>query len=294
METSFSRAQVRRVFPLHGWIGLALVLAFWAVNWLLDGLRTFWAFFPLWLGYSLIMDALAYQSNGTSLLMRDWKRYFALFAVSIPGWWLFEAINERVQNWQYLGVDALTPLEYFLISSINFSVVMPAVFSAAEWISGAGWVQRMKPWLVVRPDRRTTLGFFIAGWVMLALLLVFPQYCFPFVWISVYCILEPINIWLGNRSLADYTRNGNWKPVVSLFVGVLITGFFWELWNFHSMPKWIYTVPFVGNPKLFEMPVLGYGGYLPFALELFAMYHLVTGFFKGKKEKYILSELSEA
>jgi hypothetical protein len=49
------------------------------------------------------------------------------------------------------------------------------------------------------------------------------------------------------------------------------------MWNVHSMPKWVYDVPFVGNPKLFEMPILGYGGYLPFALEVFAAWSLVNG-----------------
>ena len=34
----------------------------------------------------------------------------------------------------------------------------------------------------------------------------------------------------------------------------------------------------IGLPR---MPVLGYLGYLPFALELFGLYHLVTGFFPG-------------
>ena len=33
------------------------------------------------------------------------------------------------------------------------------------------------------------------------------------------------------------------------------------------------------------MPVLGYLGYLPFALELFAIYHLVTGLLKKDKMK---------
>jgi hypothetical protein len=43
------------------------------------------------------------------------------------------------------------------------------------------------------------------------------------------------------------------------------------------MPKWIYQVPLVGWPKLFEMPILGYGGYLPFALEVFAAWSLLSG-----------------
>ena len=37
--------------------------------------------------------------------------------------------------------------------------------------------------------------------------------------------------------------------------------------------------------RIFEMPVLGYLGYLPFALELFGLYHLVTGFFPGMDKR---------
>ncbi len=35
------------------------------------------------------------------------------------------------------------------------------------------------------------------------------------------------------------------------------------------------------------MPLLGYGGYLPFALELYAFYHLIMGFFGQKRTDYV-------
>jgi hypothetical protein len=35
------------------------------------------------------------------------------------------------------------------------------------------------------------------------------------------------------------------------------------------------------------MPLLGYGGYLPFALELYAIYHLINGFFGDKSTDYV-------
>jgi hypothetical protein len=35
------------------------------------------------------------------------------------------------------------------------------------------------------------------------------------------------------------------------------------------------------------MPLLGYGGYLPFALELYALYHLVVGLRGEKDSDYI-------
>ena len=47
----------------------------------------------------------------------------------------------------------------------------------------------------------------------------------------------------------------------------LVCGFFWELWNICSLAKWIYSVPFVDRFHVFEMPLLGYAGYLPFGIE---------------------------
>jgi hypothetical protein len=54
-------------WPMHGWIGLALVLLFWILNWSLSGPRTHWGFFPLWLGYCLTVDALVFVRKGHSL-----------------------------------------------------------------------------------------------------------------------------------------------------------------------------------------------------------------------------------
>ncbi len=280
----------KQPFALHFWVGLALALGFWAVNWLVGGLRTVWAFFPMWLGFALVMDALALRRNGTSLLARSPKKYAGLFLVSAPAWWLFEALNLRSQNWQYLGVEDFSRLDYFLLASINFSTVMPAVFGAAEWFSGAAWVRRLGRGPAIRPDRRTTWGFFLAGWAMLALLLLWPRYFFPFVWLAVLFIIEPVNAWLGHRSLSDTSQRGDWRPMVSLWAGVLLTAFFWEMWNFFSYPKWIYHVPFVDFARVFEMPILGYTGYLPFALELFALYHLVVGLLGQKASRYIQLE----
>ena len=263
--------------PRHGWIGLLLIAVFWTLNWTLPGARTHWAFFPLWLGYCLFVDGLVYWRRGSSLATRSWRKYLELFLVSAPAWWLFELLNLRVQNWVYDGRQLFTNLEYGLLATLSFSTVIPAVFGTAELIAGFDWLPAEKNGPVIRPTRKTTLGFFIAGWAMLACLLIWPRYGFPLLWLSIYCIMEPVNVWLGNRNLAEATRRGNWRPILALWLGVLVTAFFWEMWNFYSYPKWIYTVPFVDFWHIFEMPLLGYGGYLPFALELHALYHFIVG-----------------
>ena len=274
-------------FPPHGWLGAIFIAIFWPLNWFLPGLRTHWAFFPLWLGYCLLVDGLVFRRDGTSLLKRSWRKYLSLFLLSVPVWWLFELLNGRLQNWFYDGREFFSNLEYGLLASIAFSTVIPAVFGTAELAAGWGWVQRMGRGPVIRGDRRTTRRFFVTGWLMLALMLLWPRYFFPFVWLSLYFIMEPINIWLGNNNLTRWTQDGDWRPVIALWGGVLLTAFFWEFWNFFSYPKWIYTVPFVGFWHIFEMPFLGYGGYLPFALELYAFYNMVVGLSRKKNFKFV-------
>ncbi|MFH1266245.1 MAG: hypothetical protein ABIK89_11005, partial [Planctomycetota bacterium] len=193
-----------------------------------------------------------------------------------PGWWLFELLNLRTQNWFYEGREFLTDFQYFAMASLSFSTVMPAVFGTAELVSTFRWLRRIRRGPVVAPTRTTLAALFVTGWLMLALLLLWPRYFFPFLWASVYLILEPINVLFGNRSLIRHTARGDWRPVLALSVGCLICGFFWELWNFYSYPKWVYHVPFVDFLHVFEMPLLGYGGYVVFAWELFALYHFAT------------------
>jgi hypothetical protein len=210
-----------------------------------------------------------------------------LFLISAPVWWIFEVFNLRTHNWIYVGVEIFSPLEYMIWTTLSFTTVIPAVFGSAEFFASLDFVKRLKPGLVIGTDKRTTLSFFVSGWVMLVLLWVYPNIFFPFIWLSIYFILEPLNVWLGNRSLADSTKNGNWRPVISLWLGVLLTAFFWEMWNYFAYPKWIYQVPWGDWLHVFEMPLLGYGGYLPFALELYALYHLVVGWFGEKRSDYI-------
>ncbi|HEX6270725.1 MAG TPA: hypothetical protein VFZ43_10840 [Anaerolineales bacterium] len=274
-------------FPSHGWLGLTLAGSFWILNWSLSGPRTHWGFFPMWLGYCLAIDGLVYWRTGTSLLTRDWRKYVGLFLVSAPVWWIFELLNLRTQNWTYVGAEIFSPQEYAFWTTLSFTTVIPAVFGSAEFIAGFDFIKRLKRGPAIGTDKLTTTLFFGVGWAMLGLMLAWPKIFFPFIWLSLFFIIEPVNIWLGNRSLAYWTRKGDWRPVISLWLGVLLTSFFWELWNYYSYPKWIYHVPWGGWLRLFEMPLLGYGGYLPFTLELFSLYHLIAGLLGNKTTDYV-------
>ena len=290
MTTNIKTKQIeieKLKLPWHGWLGLGLIAIFWSLNWMLTGPRTHWGFFPMWLGYCLLMDGLVYWRTGTSLLTRSRRQYVGLFLVSAPIWWIFELLNLRTQNWTYIGAEIFSPLEYVFWTTLSFTTVIPAVFGSAEFFASFDFVKRLKRGPVIGADRRTILSFFLLGWLMLALMLAWPRIFFLFIWLSLYFILEPINVWLGNRSLASWTQKGDWRPIISLWLGVLLTAFFWEMWNYFSYPKWIYHVAWGNWLHIFEMPLLGYGGYLPFALELYALYHWINGWLGDNTTDYI-------
>jgi hypothetical protein len=203
------------------------------------------------------------------------KKLVLLFFLSAPAWWLFEWMNKRLGNWQYLGGEQFSSFEYFVLSSISFSTVMPAVFETAELVRTWSWVERCGNGAHVPDTTRVQIGLFSTGVAMLALMLIWPIYFYPFAWGSIVLILEPINRSLGHPHFLETLKRGDWRKIVSLALGALICGFFWEMWNFHSYPKWIYHTPGAEFLHVFEMPLLGYCGYIPFALELCALKDLV-------------------
>ena len=54
----------------HGILGLALLAVAWPASWLQLQPLAEYSFFPLWLGYILVRDALVLRRKGTSLLVR--------------------------------------------------------------------------------------------------------------------------------------------------------------------------------------------------------------------------------
>jgi len=277
--------------PWYLYAGSILMILSWYFNWHLTGLRTHYLFFPLWFGYILVIDALVYYRKGTSLISRNPRKFFLLFFMSVPVWWLFEGLNLRTQNWYYLGREQFTDLEYFLYASLCFSTVIPAVFVSAELISSFRALTNWKRGPRISSGRKSIFFLLFLGVATLILLLIWPKYFYVFLWLSIFLILDSVNHLLGNRSLVAFTNVRDWRPLLSMALGCLLCGFFWEMWNYLAFPKWKYNTPGVEFLYIFEMPLLGYLGYIPFAFELFAFYHL----FAGKKDKagqdyYLLSE----
>jgi len=262
-----------RRYPWWGVTGTGLMLVAWFLAWT----RFPWfarlqmlTFSPIWLGYILAVNGLSYRRTGHCLL-RDRPRYLlTLFAVSALFWWYFEYLNRFVQNWYYMGVEDLSRWEYVVFATLPFSTVLPAVLSTRELLASVPGLSRgldnfvrLRVW---RP-RTAAWAWLLAACAGLCAVGIWPDYLFPLLWVAPLVVFTALQSIRGEQTIFSDLARGNWTNVCLLALSALVCGFFWELWNTHSLARWIYAVPFVGRFRIFEMPLLGYAGYLPFGLE---------------------------
>jgi hypothetical protein len=272
-----------RAFPWWGRVGVLCTALFWVLAWnRFEWFTPFQAFTftPLWLGYILAVNAWTYSRTGGCLMLDQPRVLGWLFPLSGAFWWCFEYLNRFVQNWYYVGAQAMTPWEYFIQASVPFSTVLPAVLSTQELLSSfprirAGW-DRLPPVPAVQVKP--------AGWLIFALACggligigIWPNACFPLVWVAPLLLITSLQMMTGQETIFFTISRGDWTCLWLFALAALTCGFFWELWNVKSLAHWEYAIPSVHRFRLFEMPILGYAGYLPFGLECLAVTQFVFG-----------------
>ncbi len=277
----------RYVLPYRGLLGLLLISIAWPLSWAQSGTGLQYTFFPLWLGFILAIDGLVLRRTGTSLIVRSPKIMAAMFVVAMPYWWTFEAINNVTHNWVYIGSEENTNVFDFLESSLAFSVVIPAVFEVSELIGSFGFIKRFAHLRALILSRRQMMLLAFLGLASLAALLIWPTYLFPVTWICLFFIFDPINYLTGRPSIMSQVRNGDWRLVIAFAFGALVCGFFWEMWNNEASASWEYNVGIFDFARVFQMPLLGYGGYLPFGLETYAVFHFVAGLLGWSSDAHV-------
>lgn len=228
-----------------------------------------WYYVFAWWPFIVALEA-SFSIKGRPSLLFDQPWDFVFLALlSIPLWCVFEVFNFRLDNWAYLGAPANAPLRW-LGYALGYATVLPALGAAEQLLLAAGF-ENLKPGRRIRISKRLDTAVTLSGAVLLTLALALPRYAFPLVWLGFIPLLDPLLRRRAQDSLLRFLEQGfAWRVGVMALAGGLC-GLLWETWNFHAGAKWIYTVPLVGELKLFEMPVAGFFGFLPFALECFVL-----------------------
>lgn len=277
----------RYVLPYRGLLGLLLIGIAWPLSWAQTNVGLQYTFFPLWLGFILAIDGLVLRRTGSSLIVRSPKIMAAMFIVAMPYWWAFEGINAITQNWIYIGAEENTDVFDYLESSLAFSVVIPAVFEVSELVGSLSFIKRFARLPALVLERRQVMFAAVLGVLSLVALLLWPSYLFPLTWLSLFLIFDPINCLMGRPSIIAQVRNGDWRLVVTFAIGALVCGFFWEMWNNEATASWEYNVGIFDFARIFQMPLLGYGGYLPFGLETYAVFHFAAGLLGWSSDAHV-------
>jgi uncharacterized protein DUF4332 len=234
-----------------------------------------WYYHLAWGSYILVADDLNRRLSGRSLL-RDRPRQLGWLAATSVAWWtVFEAINLRLGNWYYVMDPASRALRW-TGGVIAFATVLPGIVETLEVVENLGWVRsvRVAP---LRWSRAKEASCLVLGAACFALPLIWPDFFFPLTWGSFVFLLEPWNRRHARRSFLRDLEAGEAGPFCRTLLAGLVCGLLWETWNFWARTRWIYTVPVFEELKLFEMPLLGFLGFPPFAVECLVVLRFLDG-----------------
>jgi hypothetical protein len=235
-----------------------------------------------WTGFILVVDGLLERRGGSWLRGRA-SELLLMAALSVPSWLLFE-LYDRPRFWLpgrpelWWHYSGLPPWPWRAIGySWSFATITPALLLLAEWlepavsrVAGRGEGGRVP----------VEVGWSLAaiGTVLAALPLLWPSpYFAADVWLAWPLLLDPLNHRAGRPSLLGDLEAGRRSRLLALLVAGLLCGVLWESWNWLATARWSYTVPFLGNLRLFAMPILGFLGFMPFAPAVFAEYSFLRG-----------------
>ena len=227
-------------------------------------------YFFAWYPYLLLLDGLLRWRQREYRLRARPGNLLKMGFFSVTIWLVFEAFNLVLGNWRYTGVLLHWWLRWpgYVLA---FATVLPGILLTARvlaaWGAWPGARGRSRAWTSWQPL------FLILGTVCLVLTLTLPRYAFALIWPAFFFLLDPINDLLTRKSLTRRWLAGERQEIFCILAAGLICGVWWEMWNYPAATKWVYTLPVLNCGKIFEMPVLGYLGFLPFALECAVMYN---------------------
>jgi hypothetical protein len=195
--------------------------------------------------------------------------------VSVLWWTLFEVFNLRLGNWYYV-MDPARRAVRWAGGVFAFATVLPGIVETLEMVENLGGLRHVKVRPLVWTPAKEAATLFL-GVACVALPLAWPQLFYPLAWGAAVFLLEPWNRRYARRSFLRDLQEGEAGPFLRTLLAGLVCGALWESWNFWARTKWIYTVPGFERLKLFEMPLLGFLGFPPFAVESLVFVRFLGG-----------------
>lgn len=254
----------------YGLIGLAIVVIMEIIALLGVPHANIWVTPLGWYGYILFFDWLIFRRRKESLLMTYTKEFFMMFPISIGLWCIFELHNLFFHNWEYIGLPQNRFIAVFAFF-ISFATILPAIYETFEFLKMRNFFD-----FKIRPNSYSKIRLIsemILGTILIFIATLLPSiYTGPLIWPGYLFLFVPLNYLLGGPSILKEREEGKISDYINLLIAGYICGIVWEFLNFWSGAKWVYHVPYFPNVRIFEMPIIGFFGFGPFAIAFVEMY----------------------
>lgn len=231
-----------------------------------------WLYLFSWYPLLVALEGGVALRHGRFFLLGRPATALSVLAWSVPLWMLWELLNFRVENWYYVFVpDGRAALWTGVVTS--FATVLPACFLPAALFLPRRDAEQGAPGRIPAASARSRLALGVSGALMLLLPLLWPRLFFPLIWGGFFLLAErDTHQRAPARSLVTDLLRGRLERLGALLAGGALAGLAWEGLNAHARGRWIYTVPWLEETKLFEMPPLGFLGFPVLAISCFALY----------------------
>ncbi len=284
-------------YPIWFWIGLTVAIIDAVILWGHFSRPRFiinLGFIPIIWGLVFTIDGIVYKRSGGHSIVKD--RPINLLWIGICsafGWGYFEYLSLYVGvNWYYPEAHMLSTFEFYIYAFVGGAALVPFVFEIFMLLYTFKKLNRRYSYgPKVSLSKSVQIILLIIGIISLFLISFFPFILYPLLWIGPVLILsiifDMVGLWTPFRPIV---KEGNWTPLALIGLGNFISGLICEGTNFLSANHnpfhtfvpgyWKYSIPYVDKFHVFEMPLEGLFGYLPYGIYNWIVWIAFAYFFK--------------
>lgn len=283
-KVSAEKPKVKKVkLPVWFWLGAAMSVFFLYFQWghfSEPKLIVYFGYFPAFWGYIIMADAIVYKrTGGKSFFASHMRKVFPLAVFSGIGWLIFGYLNFFVHsNWFYPIGDRMSTPVFIIYAIMGASTLIPLVFETYHFLATIKWLRnKYSKGPILRINNTWKIILILLCCIGMFLVSFQPYELYPLLWIGpvglIVLTMELFKVWTPFSPIA---KNGNWTPLALIALAGLIQGLLWEGTNFFAASHepfhtevpgyWVYSIPYVEIFHVFEMPVLGLFGYLPYGI----------------------------
>ena len=285
--------KIKLKFPVWFWFGLLLFTVTGIILWgkfSEPKIIINYAMIPLFWGFSLIIDGIVYRRTGGDSIVQNMPRTLIAIGVSsISGWLVFEYLNFFVSdNWYYPEANLMGTSKFYVYALIGSTGLMPMAFEMYTLLNTfKGLKKRYSYGPQIVLSRKLQYVILVLTILITFAISFYPDELFFIIWLGPLIIfallLDILGMWTPFKPIVE---KGDWTPLALISLAQFIMGFLCEASNYFSAyhnplqtsnpDYWVYSIAYVNVLHVFEMPLLGLFGYIPFGIYIWVWWLVVA------------------